>query len=85
MHKHNGPGIRYEVCIDAVKNQIVWASEPDPAATHDITIFCGGKAKEKHNWRKSSLYHLIPKSKQLVDDSGYVGKPDKVSGMLRVQ
>jgi hypothetical protein len=81
-HKHNGPGVSYEVCVDAVKNRIVWASGPFPAATHDITIFRGGKAKEKHKWRKSSLYHLIPEGKRLVGDSGYVGEPDKVSCTL---
>jgi hypothetical protein len=82
-HKHNGPGISYEVCVDAVKDRIVWTNGPFPAATHDITIFRGGKKKlGKDTWKKSSLYHRIRDGKRVVGDSGYVGEPDKVSTTL---
>ena len=81
-HKHNGPGLSYEVCVDTVKDRIVWANGPFPAASHDITIFRGGKAKEKHKWLESSLYHRIPAGKRVVGDSGYVGETDKVSVTL---
>ena len=82
-HKHNGPGISYEVCVDAVKDRIVWTNGPFPAASHDITIFRGGTKKNgKTTWKKSSLYHKMPAGKRLVGDSGYVGEPDKISTTL---
>lgn len=82
-HKHNGPGLSYEVCVDTVKERIIWAEGPYPAATHDITIFRGGKVKEgSANWKKSSLWHKMPAGKRLVGDSGYVGEPDKISTSL---
>lgn len=82
-HKSNGPGLSYEVCVDTVKDRIVWARGPYPAATHDITIFRGGKKKDgKHTWDKSSLYHQIPPGKRVIGDSGYLGEPDKVSTTL---
>jgi hypothetical protein len=78
-HKSNGPGLSYEVCVDAVKDRIVWANGPFPAATHDITIFRGGlKKQDKHTWNTPSLYHLVPAFKRLVGDSGYVGEPEKI-------
>lgn len=79
-HKHNGPGLSYEVCVDTVMERIVWANGPFPAATHDITIFRGGtKKKGPATWDKSSLFHKMPNGKRLVGDSGYAGEPDKVS------
>lgn len=82
-HKHNGPGLTYDVAVDTVRDRIVWAGGPYPAATHDITIFRGGKVKDgKQNWRKSSLYHKIPEGKRLVADSGLVGEPTKISTTL---
>jgi hypothetical protein len=82
-HKHNGPGVSYEVCVDTVKDRIVWTSGPYPAASHDITIFRGGTKKNgKATWRQSSLYHRMRAGKRLVGDSGYVGEPDKISTTL---
>ncbi|KAL3775118.1 hypothetical protein ACHAWO_001941 [Cyclotella atomus] len=79
-HKSNGPGLSYEVCVDAVKDRIVWTNGPFPAATHDITIFRGGTKKNgPATWHKSSLFHKMIVEKRLVDDSGYAGEPDKVS------
>jgi hypothetical protein len=76
-------GLSYEVCVDTVKERIVWAHGPFPAATHDITIFRGGKVKEgRDKWDKSSLYHQIKKNQRLVGDSGYVRESDKVSTTL---
>ena len=82
-HKHNGPGVSYEVCHDTIKDRIVWANGPYPAATHDLTIFRGGTLKSgKHTWLESSLYHRIPDGKRLIGDSGYIGEPEKVSATL---
>lgn len=79
-HKHNGPGVSYEVCVDTIKNRIVWTNGPFPAATHDITIFRGGRKKDgEENWKRTSLYHKVPEGKRLVGDSGYAGEPDKIS------
>ena len=51
-HRHNGPGISYEVCVDTVKVRIVWTNCPFPAATHDITIFRGSKKRDgKDKWK----------------------------------
>jgi hypothetical protein len=58
---------------------------PKLASTHDITFFCGGKEvskskkKNEATWDKSALYFQILKGKKLIGDSGYKGKPDKVS------
>jgi hypothetical protein len=83
-HKHNGPGLSYEVCVDAVKDRIIWTNGPFPAATHDITIFRGGTKKNgKTTWKKSSLYHKMPVGTQLVGDLGYAGEPDKLSVTLQ--
>ena len=82
-HKHNGPGVSYEVCVDTVKDRIVWTSGPYPAASHDRTIFRGGTKKNgKTTWRQSSLYHQMRAGKRLVGDSGYLGEPDKISNTL---
>lgn len=83
-HKHNGPGLTYNVAVDTVRDRIVWAGGPYPAAaTHDITIFWGGKVKDgKQNWRKSSMYHKIPEGKRLVADSGLVVDLTKISTTL---
>jgi hypothetical protein len=43
--KFSGPGFSYEVCVDILKDRIVWVNGPFPAATHDITIFRGGTKK----------------------------------------
>lgn len=81
LKKSNGPGLSYEVCVDAVKERIVWTNGPFPAATHDITIFCGGTKKNygPATWHKSSLFHKMLPEKRVVGDSGYAGEPDKVS------
>lgn len=82
-HKHNGPGLTYLVAVDTVKDRIVWAEGPFPAATHDITIFRGGTVKEgKEKWRKSSLYHQVKERQRLVGDLGLVGEPNKISTTL---
>jgi hypothetical protein len=75
LKKSNGPGLSYEVCVDAVKERIVWTNDPFPAATHDITIFCGGtKKNDPATWHKSSLFHKMIVEKRLVDDSGYYNR-----------
>ena len=82
-HKHNGPGLSYEVCVDTVKERIVWTNGPFPAATHDITIFRGGRKKDgESTWRKSSLFFRVPDGCRLVGDSGYVGEAEKISTTL---
>lgn len=79
-HKSNGPQLSYEVCVNTVTELIVWTNGPFPAATHDITIFCGCTKKNgKHIWKKSSLFHKILQGKRLVGGSGYLGEPDKTS------
>jgi hypothetical protein len=82
-HKHNGPGLTYLMAVDTVKDRIVWAEGPFPAATHDITIFRGGTVTAgKETWRKSSLYYKVNEEQRLVGDSGLVGEPNKISTAL---
>ena len=82
-HKHNGPGLSYKVCVDVVKDRIVWTNGPFPAPTHDITFFWGGTKKSgKNNWNRSSFYHKMPPGKRIVGDSGYCGKSDTISTSL---
>jgi hypothetical protein len=40
--KHNGAGLTYEVVIDLVYDRVLWVYGPEPASTHDITMFRGG-------------------------------------------
>lgn len=78
-HKNNGPRISYEVCVDTIKDRIVWSNGVFPAATYDITIFPGSTKKNgKATWKQSSLFHKLPDGKRLVGDSGYIGEPDRI-------
>ena len=43
-HKHNDPGISYEVSVDTVKEMIVWTNGHFHT-THDITFFVVAKRK----------------------------------------
>jgi len=46
-HKHNGPGLRYEIGLALFSNQVVWYSGPHPCGTFsDLKIFqeCGLKS-----------------------------------------
>ncbi len=61
---------------------------PKPASTHDITFFRGGTQvsanchKNEATWDKNALYFQIPKGKKLISNSGYKGKPSKISMTL---
>ena len=66
-----------------MKDRIVLTNGPFPAASHEITIFCGGTKKNgKATLKKSGLYHKMPAGKRLVGDSGYIDEPDKISTTL---
>ena len=84
-HKHNGAGLTYEVVIDLVYDRVLWVYGPEPASTHDITMFRGGAQidsslrNNKENWDRSALYFRIPQGKKLIGDSGYKGEPTKIS------
>jgi hypothetical protein len=83
--KHNGAGLTYEVVIDLVYDRVLWVYGPEPASTHDITMFRGGAQidsslrNNKANWDRSALYFRIPQGKKLIGDSGYKGEPTKIS------
>ena len=87
-HKSNGAGVTYEVVIDILYDRVIWVSGPQPASTHDITMFRGGaqvdpsKRNNKANWDRRALYFHIPEGKKLIGDSGYKGEPLKISTTL---
>jgi hypothetical protein len=67
-HKHNGPGLRYEVGLSIRNSEIVWIKGPFPCgAWPDITIFC------MHLRQK-----FLPGEK-CIADRGYRGEPDFVT------
>ena len=78
-HKHNGPGVLFEVVTDPVDGKLRWINGPQPASVHEITFLRGGKAKKKHEWKRTSLYFQLPAGLRLVGDSAYGGQTDKVS------
>ncbi|KAL7544447.1 hypothetical protein ACHAWF_016267 [Thalassiosira exigua] len=84
-HKSNGAGVSYEVVVDLVESRALWTAGPEPASTHDITFFRGGKMegsnrkKNEKKWDKSALYFQLPKGKRLIGDSGYEGEPETIS------
>jgi hypothetical protein len=52
---------------------------PFEAATHYISIFCGGeKEVPKEKWDRNALYFKIREGKQIVGDSGYTGEPSRM-------
>ncbi len=75
----NCAGVSYEVVIYLCDTRVLWIARPNPASTHDITIFCGGtqvsqsQRNNKANWDWNALYFKIPEGKKLIGDSGYKG------------
>ena len=56
-HKHNGPGVSYEVVVDICRDRILWTAGPKPASTHDITFF-QGDTQVSTNPQKNELTHI---------------------------
>jgi hypothetical protein len=76
-HKHNGPGLTYELAIAIRTNNLVWINGPYKASTHDITMFRGGNKGQTEN--QNCLYYKIPDGKKAIGDGGYKGEPSKIS------
>jgi hypothetical protein len=68
-HKFNGPGLRYEVCIDVVRQRVVWINGPFNAGEPDISI-----AR-----KPGGLVDSILQGKKAIADKGYKGEPNKIS------
>lgn len=59
-HKHNGPGIRYEVAISVATGHIVWVHGPFPCGKYnDIRIF------------RLKLKNLLLPHEKVIADRGY--------------
>jgi hypothetical protein len=67
---------------DPVDGHIRWVNGPQPASTHDLTFFRGGKKGKENEWEKSSLYFKLPEGLRLVGDSAYKGQPDKCPPLM---
>jgi hypothetical protein len=76
-HKHNGPGLTYELAIAIRSNNLVWINGPYKASTHDINMFRGGTKGQTAN--QDCLLYRIPAGKKAIGDKGYRGEPTKVS------
>lgn len=77
--KSHSAGVKYEIAIAIRTARIVWTNGPFPAATHDITVFRGGKPDQPQSqWNQDSLYFQMPSRTKCLGDSGYGGEPDKV-------
>ena len=79
MSSSNSTLKAYEFALDLQCPAVVWANGGFPSSTHDITVFRGGKNKEKHKWDKKDLYFQVPKIKIGVGDSGYAGEPSNIT------
>ena len=59
--------------------RVVWISDPHAPSIHDITVFCGGDAKENEkNWDQNALYFQLEEGEKCIGDSGYAGEPSKI-------
>ena len=61
-HKHNGPGLRYEVGICIVSGHIVWVSGPHECGIPDITI------------AREGILHILEDGEKIIADGGYRGE-----------
>ena len=77
-HKHNGPGVAFEVVCDPIEGKIVWINGPEPASISDMKFLRGGDLRKKKHWKKSSLYFNKPEHLMLIGDSAYLGQEDAV-------
>ena len=49
-HKHNGPGLKYEVGVCIATGHIVWIGGPHPCGHGDLEVFRGELLKELEDW-----------------------------------
>ena len=68
-HKHNGPGLSYELAISIYSSNLVWINGPFWAGKSDLEIFR----------IENGLKDKIPAGKKLIGDSGYKGEPEIIS------
>jgi len=62
-HKHNGPGLRYEVAVSLKRGDIVWVHGPFPCGMWpDVKIF------------KFGLKHWLDEGERVEADDGYIGQ-----------
>ena len=55
-HKHNGPGLRYEIAISIYSGKFVWAHGPFPCGSHsDLVIFRSGLKKLLQNANEKAI------------------------------
>ena len=78
-YKSHSSGLKYEFACALRRPEIVWVKGPKPCGVHqDGTMFRGGK-KGEENLDTTALYHVLPKGKKAIGDSGYEGMPEKVT------
>jgi hypothetical protein len=68
-HKHNGPGLTYELGIAIRQNKLVWINGPFRASTHDMAVFK----------KPDGLWSRIPQGKKALGDSGYKGVTESIA------
>ena len=79
--KSNSSGLKYEFACALRRPEIVWVNGPKPCGlAADSTMFRGGKKDDDEgDLDTTALYHMLPKGKKAIGDSGYEGMPEKVT------
>ena len=79
--KSNSSGLKYEFACALRRPEIVWVNGPKPCGlSSDSTMFRGGKKDDDEgDLDTTALYHMLPKGKKAIGDSGYEGMPEKVT------
>ena len=63
-HKHNGPGLRYEIGICIVSEHIVWVSGPHKCGVPDLVI------------AREGILYILEDGEKIIADGGYRGEPN---------
>ena len=62
-HKHNGPGVRYEIAVSLKRGHLVWIHGPFPCGQWpDVSIF------------RNCLKSFLDKNERVEADDGYIGE-----------
>jgi hypothetical protein len=86
-HKSHSCGLKYEACVAAFEDRIVWFEGPFLVSRHDLCVFRGAEeaGTPDENCDPSALLWVMDRSDdwnnakdRLVGDSGYCGMPDKI-------
>jgi hypothetical protein len=73
-HKHHCAGVTCELDIVICSDYLVWINGPMQSSMHDLRVLRGSNVVGE-----GSLKDLMPPSKMIIGDCGYIGETDVVS------